>query len=75
MMAADNSPISPTKAVDANVSTASSIEEDGQSQDFDRAEFLSQFTAEDEKRIMRKVDRHIVILAALIYAIKQVSPT
>lgn len=38
-----------------------------------KAEFLSSFSAKEEKRIMRKVDYRNVILFGLIYMIKQVS--
>jgi hypothetical protein len=37
-----------------------------------KAAFLSTFTAEDEKRIMRKVDMRFVFLAGVMYLIKQV---
>ena len=37
-----------------------------------KAAFLASFTAEDEKRIMRKVDKRFVILAGIMYLIKQV---
>lgn len=38
-----------------------------------KATFLSTFTADDEKRIMRKVDMRFVFLAGVMYLIKQVS--
>ena len=38
-----------------------------------KAAFLATFTAEDEKRIMRKVDMRFVFLAGVMYLIKQVS--
>lgn len=38
-----------------------------------KAAFLATFTAEDEKRIMRKVDMRFVFLAGIMYLIKQVS--
>lgn len=38
-----------------------------------RATFLASFTAEDEKRIMKKVDRRFLILIGLMYMVKQVS--
>lgn len=37
-----------------------------------RAAFLATFTAEDEKRIMRKADMRFVFLAGVMYLIKQV---
>jgi len=37
-----------------------------------KAAFLSTFTAEDEKRIMRKVNMRFVFLAGVMYLIKQV---
>ncbi|CAH0051656.1 unnamed protein product [Clonostachys solani] len=37
-----------------------------------RTEFLSSFTIEEEQKIMRKVDLHIVVLVGLIYSIKQI---
>jgi hypothetical protein len=37
-----------------------------------KAAFLATFTAEDEKRIMRKVDMRFVFLAGVMYLIKQV---
>ncbi|CAG9992996.1 unnamed protein product, partial [Clonostachys byssicola] len=37
-----------------------------------RREFLSSFTPEEERKIMRKVDFHIVLLVGLIYSIKQI---
>lgn len=38
-----------------------------------RAAFLSSFTAEEEKNIMRKVDRRFLVLIGLMYMIKTVS--
>lgn len=38
-----------------------------------KAAFLATFTADDEKRIMRKVDKRFVFLAGMMYLIKQVS--
>jgi hypothetical protein len=38
-----------------------------------KAAFLSTFTAHDEKRIMGKVDKRFVLLAGIMYLIKQVS--
>ena len=43
------------------------------SQTRDRAEFLSSFTQEENKAIMRKVDRRFLILIGLMYVIKNVS--
>ncbi|KAJ4245459.1 hypothetical protein NW762_013968 [Fusarium torreyae] len=37
-----------------------------------RREFLASFTAEEERKIMRKVGMHIVIIVDLIYSIKQI---
>ncbi|KAJ4353115.1 hypothetical protein N0V95_003649 [Ascochyta clinopodiicola] len=37
-----------------------------------KAAFLSTFTADDEKRIMRKVDMRFVFLAGVMYLIKQI---
>ncbi|KAF2802258.1 retrograde regulation protein 2 [Mytilinidion resinicola] len=37
-----------------------------------RADFLSTFTPEEEKKIMRKVDYHILMLFGLIYMVKQI---
>ena len=37
-----------------------------------RAAFLSTFTPEEEKNIMRKIDRRLLILAGIIYMVKQV---
>ncbi|KAL4962065.1 major facilitator superfamily domain-containing protein [Aspergillus stella-maris] len=37
-----------------------------------RKEFLSQFTAEDDKRIMRKVDRRVLLLMGIMYLLKQI---
>ena len=37
-----------------------------------KAAFLATFTAEDEARIMRKVDMRFVFLAGVMYLIKQV---
>lgn len=38
-----------------------------------RVEFLSSFTQEENKAIMRKVDRRFLILIGLMYVIKNVS--
>lgn len=65
----DETPKSPQN-VTALVSPDS---DDVQAQEAYRAEFLGSFTADEEKKIMRKVDLHIVILVGLIYSIKQVS--
>ncbi|KAL4903118.1 hypothetical protein BDW74DRAFT_179989 [Aspergillus multicolor] len=35
-------------------------------------EFLSQFTADDDRRIMRKVDRRVLLLLGLMYLLKQI---
>lgn len=35
--------------------------------------FLATFTAEDDKRIMRKVDRKFLLLIGLMYMVKNVS--
>lgn len=43
------------------------------SQTRNRAEFLSSFTQEENKAIMRKVDRRFLILIGLMYVIKNVS--
>lgn len=40
-----------------------------------REEFLSGFTRDDEKRIMRKVDKRFLILIGTIYLMKTVSST
>lgn len=37
-----------------------------------RAEFLSSFTPEEEKKIMRKVDYRLLLLCGVIYMVKQV---
>ena len=38
-----------------------------------RADFLASFTAEEEKSIMRKVDKRLLLLCGLLFMIKQVS--
>lgn len=43
-----------------------------QAADDHRTTFLSTFTAEDEKRIMRKVNRRFLLLIALMNLVKQV---
>jgi hypothetical protein len=43
------------------------------SQTRNRAEFLSSFTQEENKAIMRKVDRRFLIIIGLMYVIKNVS--
>ncbi|KAL4887621.1 major facilitator superfamily domain-containing protein [Aspergillus karnatakaensis] len=40
-----------------------------------KAAFLSQFTAEDDRRIMRKVDRRCLLLMGLMYLLKQIDYT
>ncbi|KAL4872580.1 major facilitator superfamily domain-containing protein [Aspergillus spectabilis] len=40
-----------------------------------RAAFLSQFTAEYDRRIMRKVDRRVLLLMGLMYLLKQIDYT
>ena len=37
-----------------------------------RAAFLATFTAEDEKKIMHKVDKRFILLTGLMYLIKSV---
>lgn len=38
----------------------------------EKAQFLSQFTAEDDRRIMRKVDRRVLLLMGVMYLLKQI---
>jgi hypothetical protein len=40
-----------------------------------RRSFLSRFTAEDDKRIMRKVDSRFLLLMGFMYLIKQIDYT
>lgn len=41
----------------------------------EKAQFLSQFTAEDDRRIMRKVDRRVLLLMGIMYLLKQIDFT
>lgn len=50
--------------------TSEAIQDDA-SDDY-RTRFLSTFTADDEKRIMRKVDRRFLLLIGLMNLVKQV---
>lgn len=72
-MAVTETMSTPTKTADTILASTPSDSDDVSSPELDRAEFLATFTAEDEKRILRKVDRHLIALSALIYAIKQVN--
>lgn len=38
-----------------------------------RTTFLASFTPEEEKKIIRKVDMRLLVLAGVIYMVKQVS--
>ncbi|KAL2818513.1 major facilitator superfamily domain-containing protein [Aspergillus cavernicola] len=37
-----------------------------------KSQFLSQFTAEDDRQIMRKVDRRVLLLMGIMYLLKQI---